>query len=155
LAVAGSGHRAIHGVAARSVVVLVAYVATLETLRGDPGAPADELDWGFPISGQAVRRIACDAELTPILLGANSNPLYVGRKRRTASPRMRKALAERDRTCAWERCDRPPDWCAGHHRHLWVEGRGTNVDVMGLCAGSTTASTTPATGSGPARRPGG
>src|SRR5439155_23903390 len=41
--------------------------ATLETLRGDPGAPAALLDWGFPISGKALRRIASDAELTPIL----------------------------------------------------------------------------------------
>jgi hypothetical protein len=48
---------------------------------------------------------------------------------------MRKALAERDRTCAWERCDRPPDWCAGHHRHLWAEGGGTNVDEMNLLCG--------------------
>jgi hypothetical protein len=110
----------------------ITVTATLETLRGDPGAPAAELDFGWPISGAALRRIACDAELTPILLGAEGNPLYVGRKRRTASPRMRKALALRDQTCVWERCDRPPTWCSGHHRRLWVEGGGTNVDEMDL-----------------------
>jgi len=106
--------------------------ASLETLRGDPGAPAAELDFGWPISGEALRRIACDAELTPILLGARGNPLWVGRRRRTASPRMRRALAQRDRTCTWERCDRPADWCDGNHRQLWVEGGRTNVDEMNL-----------------------
>jgi hypothetical protein len=110
----------------------ITVTATLETLRGDPGAPAAELDFGWPISGAALRRIACDAELTPILVGAEGNPLYVGRKRRTASPRMRKALALRDQTCVWERCDRPPTWCSGHHRRLWVDGGGTNVDEMDL-----------------------
>ena len=107
----------------------ITVTATLETLRGDPGAPAAELDWGWPISGAALRRIACDAELTPILLGADGNPLWAGRTRRTAS---RRALAQPDRHCVWERCDRPPDWCAGHHRHLWVEGGRTNVDEMNL-----------------------
>jgi hypothetical protein len=113
----------------------ITVTATLETLRGDPGAPAAELDFGWPISGAALRRIACDAELTPILLGAEGNPLYVGRKRRTASPRMRKALALRDRTCVWERCDRPPTWCEGNHRRLWVEGGSTDVDEMNLLCG--------------------
>ena len=64
--------------------------------------------------------------------GAGGSPLHVGRKRRTASPRMRKALAQRDRRCGWERCDRPPAWCAGHHRRLWVEGGPTDVDEMSL-----------------------
>src|SRR5207244_4235660 len=64
--------------------------ATLETLRGDPGAPAALLDWGFVISGKALRRIASDAELTPILLSRNGDPLHVGRKYRTATPKMRR-----------------------------------------------------------------
>src|SRR6202022_114423 len=66
--------------------------ASLETLCGDPGAPAALLDWGFPISGQALRRIARDAEITPILLSASGDPLHVGRKYRTATPKMNRAL---------------------------------------------------------------
>ena len=73
--------------------------ATLETLRGDPGAPAALLNWGFPISGRALRRIASDAEITPILLSSKGDPLHVGRRYRTATPKMRRALAERDRRC--------------------------------------------------------
>ena len=110
----------------------ITITATLETLRGDPGSPAAELAWGFPISGEALRRIACDAELTPILLSRNGDPLHVGRTKRTATPRLRRALAERDRHCVWPGCDRPPDWCAGHHQQLWVRGGSTDIDQMAL-----------------------
>src|SRR6266545_3297988 len=105
---------------------------TLETLRGDPGSPAAELDWGWPLSGDSLRRIACDADLTPILLGKDGNPLYVGRARRTASPRMRKALAQRDRHCTWPGCDRPPAWCQGNHDPLWIDGGRTDIPFLGL-----------------------
>jgi hypothetical protein len=113
----------------------ITITATLETLRGDPGSPAAELDWGLPISGEALRRIACDAELTPILLGRNGDPLYVGRTRRTVTPRQRKALAERDRRCVWPDCPAKPDWCEGHHERLWVKGGLTNLDQLALLCG--------------------
>jgi len=109
--------------------------ATLETLRADPGAPAALMDWGFPISGKALRRIASDAELTPILLSAGGDPLHVGRRYRTATPKMRKALAERDRRCAWPACPDPPGWCQGHHETEWVAGGRTDIDVMSLVCG--------------------
>lgn len=110
--------------------------ASLETLRGDLGAPAGELDWGFPISSSAVRRLACDAELTPILIGKNGDPLHVGRRRRTAPPKLCRALAERDRGCVWPGCDRPPEWCQRHHRKApWARGGQTSIDEMELlCA---------------------
>jgi hypothetical protein len=84
--------------------------ASVETLCGQPGAPAALLDWGFPISGRALRRIARDAEITPILVDAKGDPLHVGRQYRTATKKMRRALAERDRRCVWPGCDRPPEW---------------------------------------------
>ena len=106
--------------------------ASLETLRGDPGAPAGLLDWGFPISGRALRRVADDAEITPILIDQNGDPLHVGRKYRTATPKMRKALAERDRRCVWPGCDRPPEWTQGDHIESWSRGGQTEVEGMRL-----------------------
>ena len=104
--------------------------ASLETLRADPGAPAAFLDWGFPISARALRRIATDAELTPILVSAAGDPLHVGRKYRTATRKMRKALAERDRRCAWPGCDRPPEWTEGDHIEPWALGGRTDIENM-------------------------
>jgi hypothetical protein len=109
--------------------------ATLDTLRADPGAPAALLDWGFPISGKALRRIAGDAELTPILLSQGGDPLHVGRRYRTATSKMRRALAERDRLCVWPGCNRPPDWCQSDHVVPWAKGGGTEVDGMRMLCG--------------------
>jgi hypothetical protein len=106
--------------------------ATLETLRGDPGSPAALLDWGMPISGKALRRIASDAEITPILVNGKGDPLHVGRRYRTATPKMRKALAERDRRCVWPGCDRPPEWTQGDHKLPWARGGETEVEGMRL-----------------------
>jgi Domain of unknown function (DUF222)/HNH endonuclease len=110
----------------------ITITATLETLLGVPGADAAELDWGIPISGRMVRRIALDAELTPMLVNGQGSPLHVGRKYRTAPPKLRKALAERDRRCTWPGCDRPPEWCQGDHSLPWVEGGETDIDAMRL-----------------------
>jgi len=111
----------------------ISITATLETLRGDPGAPAAELDWGFPISASALRRLACDADLTPILLSKNGDPLHMGRRRRTAPPKLSQALAERDHHCVWPGCDRPPEWCQRHHRgQPWESGGLTEIEQMEL-----------------------
>ncbi|MBO0685382.1 MAG: DUF222 domain-containing protein, partial [Candidatus Dormibacteraeota bacterium] len=111
--------------------------ATIDTLLANPGAPAAWLDWGrFPISGRALRRIAGDAEITPILLDGRGDPLHVGRKYRTATPKMRKAMAERDRRCVWPGCWNRPVECDGHHAELpWALGGGTNVEEMALACG--------------------
>jgi Domain of unknown function (DUF222) len=109
--------------------------ASLETLRADPGAPAALLDWGMPISGKALRRIADDAEITPILLSSSGDPLHVGRKYRTATRKMRKALAERDRRCVWPGCDRPPEWTQSDHMDPWAQGGRTDIDRMRLLCG--------------------
>ena len=98
------------------------------------GAPAGLLDWGFPISGRALRRIAGDAEITPIVVSAAGDPLHVGRRYRTATQKMRKALAERDRRCVWPGCDRPPDWTQCDHARRWSEGGMTDIENMrSLC----------------------
>ncbi|HXM54332.1 MAG TPA: HNH endonuclease signature motif containing protein [Candidatus Dormibacteraeota bacterium] len=45
---------------------------------------------------------------------------------------MRKALAARDRRCVWPGCDRPPEWCDGHHEEWWSTGGLTAVNRMRL-----------------------
>jgi Domain of unknown function (DUF222)/HNH endonuclease len=109
--------------------------ASLETLRADPGAPAALLDWGMPISAKALRRIASDAEITPILLSSSGDPLHVGRKYRTATLKMRKALAERDRRCVWPGCDRPPEQAQADHVRPWAQGGKTDIEQMRLLCG--------------------
>jgi hypothetical protein len=89
---------------------------------------AGTLDNGDRITPAAARRMACDAGILPIMFGGASQPLDVGRCRRTVSGSMRKALVARDRMCAFPGCDRPARWCAAHHMIHWSAGGPTSVD---------------------------
>jgi hypothetical protein len=101
-------------------------LASVETLLGEPGAPAALLDWLYPISRPKLLQICEDATATPVLL-QEGNPLWVGRARRTAGKRMRRALAVRDRGCRTPGCDRPPGWTQAHHERGWSQGGRTDL----------------------------
>ena len=101
--------------------------ASVETLRGDPGAPAALLNWFHPISGEMARRIGSDARLTPVWL-QDRNPLWVGRTQRTVNRKLRLALHLRDRGCSTPRCDRAPSWTQAHHRKPWSKGGTTDIE---------------------------
>src|ERR1700682_4985246 len=73
--------------------------ATLETLQGLPGAAAADMELSLPISSKTVERLACDASITRIILGAGSMGVEVGGGKRTVSGPARKALNVRDEHC--------------------------------------------------------
>ena len=106
----------------RPHLTLTASVATLARL---PGSPAADLDWGQPVPAETLRRIACDCELTPVLLSESGDPLSVGRTRRTFTPAQRRALVARDRGCVL--CGRPACWTEAHHLRHWIDGGATSV----------------------------
>ena len=107
---------------------------TLETLLGRVGAPAADLEFSLPISAKAVERIACDCNVTRILLGADSVVIDVGRSRRVISAPQRRALNVRDNGCRWPGCDRPASWTSGHHLVHWTRGGPTNLpNLVLLC----------------------
>lgn len=88
-----------------------------------------------PLSPANTRRLACDAEVLPVLLGGQSRPLDVGRARRTAPAHIRTALLARDGQCAFPRCDRPPGLPEAHHIQHWADGGPTSVDNMVMLCG--------------------
>lgn len=90
---------------------------------------------GQAITADSIRRIACDAEVLPIVLGGEGQSLNIGRARRTAPPHLRAALHARDGKCAFPGCDHPPGTGEAHHIQHWVDGGATNLDNMiMLCA---------------------
>src|SRR5215472_1957852 len=107
--------------------------ASVETLARMPGSRAADLDWGRPVSAELLRRVACDCELTCILVDEHGDPLSVGRTRRTFTPAQRRALAARDRGCVL--CGRPAAWCDGHHLVDWIDGGETSVENGALVSG--------------------
>ena len=79
--------------------------------------------------------LLCDSAITPVVLGENSEPLYVGRTKRCVIPARRKALIARDGGCAKPGCDGRPDCCQSHHIIPWARGGLAGIDNMGLlCA---------------------
>src|SRR5215207_3659894 len=72
------------------------------------------------------------AKLPPILGGAPSRPLDVGRATRVVTPAQRQALAVRDGGCVFPGCSRPLAWCEGHHVWHWLDGGPTDLDNLAL-----------------------
>ncbi len=85
------------------------------------------LDYGQLISATTARRIACDCKLIPVVLGGDGEPLDVGRAQRSVPLGIRRALAARDRGCAFPGCNRPPGLCAAHHIVYWADDGVTSV----------------------------
>ncbi|GAA4930682.1 uncharacterized protein DUF222 [Actinomycetospora succinea] len=90
------------------------------------------LDSGARVHPGTLRRWACDAEVVPVVLGARSEPLDVGRLQRTVTDALRRALNLRDGGCAFPGCDRKPRRCQAHHIRHWIDHGPTEIDNMVL-----------------------
>jgi hypothetical protein len=88
-----------------------------------------------PISAAKARLLACDAEIIPQILGSDSVVLDQGRAARLFPPEVRRAIATRDRGCAFPGCDTPPAWCDCHHILWWGRDLGPTSERNGclLC----------------------
>ena len=104
---------------------------TTTGLHGTATAGGD-LGWHGPVSAQAVRALACDAELVPAVLGGAGEVLDLGRGQRTVNRALRRALAVRDRGCVFPGCDRPPGWTDAHHGLHWADGGATDLTNLAL-----------------------
>jgi hypothetical protein len=136
----------------------------LDNLLGGHGSLGGDAGGAGPLEAEACRRLACDAAVTrvlvsrqpgqpggptqglegrlrtamallpPILGGAPSQPLDVGRTSRVVQPAQRAALAVRDGGCVFPGCDRPQTWCEAHHLRHWLDGGPTDlVNLALLC----------------------
>ncbi|MBW8750671.1 MAG: DUF222 domain-containing protein, partial [Propionibacteriales bacterium] len=117
-----------HGATPR-VTVLMGY----DQLRSGLGPALTET--GETLSGTAVRRLSCDADLIPAVLGGAGEILDVGRLQRLVTAAIWKALVVRDRHCRFSGCRRPPLMCHAHHIEHWVDGGPTSLDNLILLCG--------------------
>jgi hypothetical protein len=100
------------------------------TLKDQVGTAT--LTTGEHLSAQAVRRLACDAEILPVVLGGPSGVLDAGRSERLVTYAIWMALIARDQHCTFPGCRRPPIACDAHHLVHWVDGGPTSIDNMAL-----------------------
>jgi Domain of unknown function (DUF222)/HNH endonuclease len=84
------------------------------------------------MDGLAAQLQAAMILLPPVLGGAPSQPLEVGRATRVIQAAQRAALAVRDGGCVFPHCARPLAWCDAHHLRHWVHGGPTDLANLAL-----------------------
>ncbi len=119
----------------RPHLVVTVPLAELET-RARHGM----LDHGGPLTPAQLRMLACEACVIPVVLDGNGQPLDIGRVSRVVPRHLRRAVAARDRGCAFPGCACPPSRCdalnlaASHHIIEWQHGGPTAIDnLVMLC----------------------
>jgi len=83
---------------------------------------------------ETIRRMACEAEIIPIVLGKNGVVLDVGRSSRLASRYQRLALGAMYTHCAIPNCNVSINRCQPHHILYWRKGGRTDMNnLVPLC----------------------
>lgn len=121
-----SDHRFVGGERPRVVVTM-----NEQALR-HRAEQAGLLDSGAVVSAGDLRRLCCDADLMPVVLGSDSEILDVGVTHRLATPAIRRALAWRDGGCAFPGCDVSAMLCDAHHIDPWWRGGATSLNNLVL-----------------------
>jgi len=105
----------------------------LETLvNATVGSP--RVIGGSELPVETVRRLACDADIIPVVLNGAGVALDVGRAKRLATAHQRRALAARYETCAIPGCAVLFHRCEPHHLRPWEDGGGTDLsNLLPLC----------------------
>jgi hypothetical protein len=103
----------------RSPVEVVVHVSA-ESLEGTT-------ELGDGISAEVSRRLLCDAGVVPMLEDGSGRAIDVGRKRRTVSPALRRALEARDGGCRFPGCTNRR-FVDAHHMVHWIDGGETSLE---------------------------
>jgi hypothetical protein len=101
-------------------VVLHADRSALHGGRGRSDIPIDTLE-----------RLTCDCSLITIVEDEEGTPLDVGRKKRTVTTALRRALWSRDRHCTFPGCHNRC-YVDAHHIHHWAKGGDTSLPNLTL-----------------------
>jgi len=92
-----------------------------------------EIADGPVLPSETVRRLACEAAVQA-LFESDGKALDFGRRKRTAGPRLRRALEQRDQTCRFPGCNRKRFREAHHVEHWTVDhGETKQENLLLLC----------------------
>jgi len=110
------------------VMATIDYRDLVQRLGSDNEGGTGSLMFTGPITASSIRKIACDADIIPVVLGGEGQVLNVGRASRVFPPHIRKAITARDQGCAFPQCTIPAPWCEAHHITYWSRGGTTGTD---------------------------
>lgn len=109
----------------------VVVIMQAEQLR-QQAEQAGLLEQGEQIGAGDLRRLCCDADLMPAVLGGASEVLDIGRTQRLVTPAIRRGLSLRDGGCVFPGCDQSDARCEAHHIQPWWDGGTTALDNLVL-----------------------
>lgn len=92
-------------------------------------------DTGTVLSAAAFTKLACDAAIRRVVIGADNRPLDVGRATRNWPSAIRAAIAAVDGGCRGPGCDLPPHRSIIHHIRWWERGGPTSLDNGAMLCG--------------------
>lgn len=103
---------------------------------GGPPGTGGRTEDGIDLTPGTVRRLACDADVVPVVLGSDGEVLDVGRQTRVVPVGLWRALVVRDGGCSFPGCSRPPLMCHAHHVVPWAEGGPTSLENLAMLCGA-------------------
>ena len=84
------------------------------------------------LAPSAVRQLACDADLIPVVLGADGEVVDLGRVTRLFTRGQRRMLWHRDGQCTFPGCTAPAAWTQAHHIVHWSSGGPSDLSNAAL-----------------------
>ncbi len=103
--------------------------------RTGAGSTLGGASTGQVLAPQTVRRVACDASVLPVVMGAKGEVLDFGRARRLFRRSQVQRLWLRDGGCSFPSCSVPAQWCDAHHLVHWADGGPSDLDNAALLCG--------------------
>jgi hypothetical protein len=112
-------------------VVVTIPLADLVDPFNTPGAA--RTGFGAEISAARARWLACDGNVSRIVMGPDGEILDHGRTKRVVPPGLRRAVEAQDGHCVFAGCEAPSHWCDVHHVLEWLRDDGpTSLDNSAL-----------------------
>jgi hypothetical protein len=128
IALVDGAHESVSDVPARAEIVVHVDLETLQ--HGLRAGSTCRTALGADLPVEIVRRLACEAEILPVVLDGRSVPIDVGRSKRLATVHQRRALEAIYPTCAIPDCEVIFDHCNVHHIDYWENGGSTDLNNM-------------------------
>jgi hypothetical protein len=128
IALVNGASESVSDVPARAEIVVHVDLETLQHGLHAGGTCRTALGADLPV--ETVRRLACEAEILPVVLDGRSVPIDVGRSKRLATVHQRRALEAIHPTCAIPDCEVIFDHCNVHHIDYWENGGVTDLNNM-------------------------
>ena len=126
-------HAVLRGDARQQAPVELALTIRREALAATGNAGAEPavgcFEDGTVVTAETARRFACDCGVVELHEDHDGRPLSVGRRSRTISTAVARALAHRDSTCRFPGCTNRR-FLDGHHLTHWIDGGETAIDNL-------------------------